>query len=282
MLVSKIVLGVGVGLALGCAVLFTGCSDIGSVKPAPKAKQEHNPAARSSAAPFNLDSAVGRPTPAFSLKDANGEVVRPADYKGKVVLLDFWATWCGPCKIEIPWFIELEKQYKDQGFAVLGVSMDEDGWSAVKPYVQNMKMNYRVLLGNDDVSNAYGGLDSLPTTLLIDRQGRIASVHVGVSMGKEEFKNAIVQLLKAPGSTASSKAAQNGARREPASDRLSGARRALCASKAAQNGARREPVSYPLSGARRESVRDLLGVRRALSAIDSGGTLALLTRPGTR
>ena len=113
-----------------------------------------------------------------------------------MVLLDFWATWCGPCKIEIPWFMEFERQFKDQGFAVLGVSMDEDGWTAIKPYVQNMKMNYRVLLGNDEVSTAYGGLDSLPTTLLIDRQGKIASVHVGVSMGKEEFKNAIVQLLE--------------------------------------------------------------------------------------
>jgi cytochrome c biogenesis protein CcmG/thiol:disulfide interchange protein DsbE len=163
------------------------------LKPA-KTSQEQKPAA----APFNLSAAVGQPMPQFSLKDANGETVRPADYKGKVVLLDFWATWCGPCKIEIPWFIDLERQYKDQGFAVLGVSMDEDGWGAVKPYVQKMKMNYRVLLGNDDVSTAYGGLDSLPTTLLIDRQGKIASVHIGVSAGKEEFKNAIVQLLSAP------------------------------------------------------------------------------------
>ena len=81
--------------------------------------------------------------------------------------------------------------------------MDEDGWNVIKPYVQNMKMNYRILLGNDDVSTAYGGLDSLPTTLLIDRDGKIASVHVGVSMGKEEFKNAIVQLLNAPHDRAS-------------------------------------------------------------------------------
>ncbi len=248
---SKIVLGVG--LALGCAALFTGCSDIGGVKPAPKAKQEHKPAA-----PFNLDSAVGQPMPAFSLKDANGEVVRPADYKGKVVLLDFWATWCGPCKIEIPWFIDLEKQYKDQGFAVLGVSMDEDGWSAVKPYVQNMKMNYRVLLGNDDVSNAYGGLDSLPTTLLIDRQGKIASVHVGVSMGKEEFKNAIVQLLKAPGSSA--------ALNVPA-----------------HNGAPRGPASGRFGDARRGPGPDRLGdARGAFRAIASSSVLALLTGPGAR
>jgi len=139
--------------------------------------------------------ASGKAAPDFSLKDGNGQTVHLSDYKGKVVLLDFWATWCGPCKIEIPWFIDFEKQFKDRGFAVLGVSMDEDGWSAIKPYVKNMKMNYRVLLGNDGVSTAYGGLDSLPTTLLIDRSGDIASTHVGVSMGKEEFKNAIVQLL---------------------------------------------------------------------------------------
>jgi peroxiredoxin len=190
--VSKTTSLIGVGSMLVCALLWTGCSDF-AVKPATKAKQEQKPAG-----PFVLKDAVGQSMPAFSLKDANGQVVRPADYKGKVVLLDFWATWCGPCKIEIPWFIEMERQYKDQGFAVLGVSMDEDGWTAIKPYVQNMQMNYRVLLGNDDVSTAYGGLDSLPTTLLIDRQGKIASVHVGVSLGKEEFKNAIVQLLNAP------------------------------------------------------------------------------------
>ncbi len=190
--VPKIISVIGVGSVLACALLWTGCSDF-VTKPAPKAKQEQKPAGQ-----FNLKDAVGQATPSFSLKDANGQTVRPADYKGKVVLLDFWATWCGPCKIEIPWFIDMERQYKDQGFAVLGVSMDEDGWTAIKPYVQNMQMNYRVLLGNDDVSTAYGGLDSLPTTLLIDRQGKIASVHVGVTMGKEEFKNAIVQLLNAP------------------------------------------------------------------------------------
>jgi len=188
----------GVGAVLASTFFLIGCSNSNAAKTATKSTQQQKPAAQ-----FNLDNAVGQLTPAFTLKDANGAVVRPADYKGKVVLLDFWATWCGPCKIEIPWFIDLERQFKDQGFAVLGVSMDEDGWSAIKPYAQNMKMNYRILLGDDAVSTAYGGLDSLPTTLLIDRQGKIASVHVGVSMGKEEFKNAIVQLLNAPRDRAS-------------------------------------------------------------------------------
>lgn len=135
--------------------------------------------------------------PEFSLKDSDGKTVHIADYKGKVVLLDFWATWCSPCKIEIPWFMEFEQQFKSRGFAVLGVSMDEDGWSAVKPYLQDMKVNYRVVMGNDEVGQLYGGVDSLPTTFLIDRQGKIASIHIGLSQGKEEFKNDIANLLGA-------------------------------------------------------------------------------------
>ena len=131
------------------------------------------------------------------MKDADGKTVHIADYKGKVVLLDFWATWCSPCKIEIPWFMEFEQQFKSRGFAVLGVSMDEDGWSAVKPYLQDMKVNYRVVMGNDEVGQLYGGVDSLPTTFLIDRQGKIASIHIGLSQGKEEFKNDIANLLGA-------------------------------------------------------------------------------------
>lgn len=145
--------------------------------------------------------------PDFALKDADGKTVHLSDYKGKVVLLDFWATWCAPCKVEIPWFMEFEQQFKDKGFAVLGVSMDEDGWSVVKPYLQKLNMNYRVVLGNDKVGDQYGGVDSLPTTFLIDRQGRIASAHVGLSGGKEDFKNDISNLL---GATRSSIAAPAG------------------------------------------------------------------------
>ncbi|HEX5226806.1 MAG TPA: TlpA disulfide reductase family protein [Bryobacteraceae bacterium] len=188
---SKIV----TGAALAGVLCFCGCSKSANTD---TPKTAASTPAKAPPAAFELKSAVGHPTPMFSLKDANGQSVHPADYKGKVLLLDFWATWCGPCKIEIPWFIDFERQFKDQGFAVLGVSMDEDGWKAIKPYMDSMKMNYRVALGDDDVSTAYGGLDSLPTTLLIDRQGNIASVHVGVTMGKDEFKDAIQKLLNAP------------------------------------------------------------------------------------
>ncbi|MGH9663240.1 MAG: TlpA disulfide reductase family protein, partial [Bryobacteraceae bacterium] len=118
--------------------------------------------------------------PDFALKDANGATVHLSDYKGKVVLLNFWATWCGPCRVEIPWFLQFEREYKDRGFAVVGVSMDDDGWESVKPYIAEQKINYRILLGDDSVSNLYGGVDSLPTTFLIDRSGRVAAVHVGL------------------------------------------------------------------------------------------------------
>ena len=107
--------------------------------------------------------------------------VKLTDYRGKVVLLNFWATWCGPCQVEIPWFKEFEQQYKSKGFEVLGVSMDEDGWSAVKPYMTEHKLNYRILLGDDSVSQLYGGLDALPTTFIIDREGKFAfPPHIGL------------------------------------------------------------------------------------------------------
>lgn len=135
------------------------------------------------------------PAPDFALKDADGATVRLSDYRGKVVLLNFWATWCGPCKIEIPWFIQFEKQYKDQGFAVLGVSMDEDGWKVVKPYIEQHKLNYPVLLGDEDVSKTYGGIDTLPTTLLIDREGRMASLHLGLDT-RDEYQKEIGLLIR--------------------------------------------------------------------------------------
>ena len=87
--------------------------------------------------------------PEFALKDADGKIVHLEEYKGKVVLLDFFATWCGPCKKEIPWFMEMERANKDKGFSVLGVSMDDEGWEVVKPFLAGLGVNYRVVIGND-------------------------------------------------------------------------------------------------------------------------------------
>jgi peroxiredoxin len=132
--------------------------------------------------------------PDFTLKDADGRAVRLSDYRGKVVLLNFWATWCGPCKIEIPWFMEFEQEHKDRGFAVLGVSMDEDGWDAVRPFLAQLRVNYRTLLGTDLVAQQFGGVDALPTTFVIDREGRIAATHVGL-VGRSEYERDIQALL---------------------------------------------------------------------------------------
>jgi thiol-disulfide isomerase/thioredoxin len=145
-------------------------------------------------APAVKEDPSRKPASPFTLKDADGRTVSLADYKGRVVLLNFWATWCGPCKIEIPWFVEFEQKYKDRGFAVLGVAMDDDGWEVVKPYVVKNKVNYRILLGNDDVASKYGGVDSLPTTFIIDQNGRIASTHVGL-VSKSDYEDEILKLL---------------------------------------------------------------------------------------
>ncbi|HTM50529.1 MAG TPA: TlpA disulfide reductase family protein [Bryobacteraceae bacterium] len=136
-----------------------------------------------------------KPAPEFELKDADGKTVRLSDYKGKVVLLDFWATWCGPCKIEIPWFIEFERKYKDKGFAVIGVSMDEEGWTAVKPFVSELAINYRILQGNDATADLYGGVNALPTTFLIDRNGKVVWKHEGLA-GKDAFEDEIKKLME--------------------------------------------------------------------------------------
>ena len=141
------------------------------------------------------DNSKRKHAPDFTLKDVNGKLVHLADYRGKVVLLDFWATWCGPCVIEIPWFQEFQRTYKDRGFEVLGVSMDDDGWKVITPFVEKRKINYRVVLGDDKTGDQYGGLEALPTTFVIDRSGRIASVHVGLA-SKKDFSDAIEKLLE--------------------------------------------------------------------------------------
>jgi peroxiredoxin len=144
--------------------------------------------------------------PDFALKDVNGQTVRLSDYRGKVVLLDFWSTWCGPCQIEIPWFMDLERRNKDKGFAVLGVSMDDEGWEVVKPFLSDLRVNYRVVIGDGETAQLYGGVDALPTTFLIDRGGKIAAVHVGLA-DRRDFEDGVAQLLQSPAPAAASRAA---------------------------------------------------------------------------
>ncbi|MBI4889062.1 MAG: TlpA family protein disulfide reductase [Acidobacteria bacterium] len=160
---------------------------------APKAASA--PQEQDQAAPSVKEKGKRNQAAEFELKDASGKVVKLSDYRGKVVLLNFWATWCGPCKIEIPWFKDFQKTYKDRGFTVLGVSMDEDGWEAVKPYIAEKELNYPVVLGTEEVDQKYGGIEGLPTTFILDRDGKIAAVHVGL-VSKKQYADDIEQLLQ--------------------------------------------------------------------------------------
>ena len=132
--------------------------------------------------------------PSFALKDANGDEVNLSSLKGRVVLVNFWATWCEGCQLEIPWFIQFQKEYQEQGLVVIGVSMDADGWKSVKPWLKEKKVNYSIVIGNQELGNRYG-LDGMPLTTLIDRDGKIASSHSGL-VNKTATEQRIRALLQ--------------------------------------------------------------------------------------
>ena len=146
-------------------------------------------------APADLTAANSRkPAPDFTLSDSKGASIKLSAYKGRVVVLDFWATWCEGCKVEIPWYMEFQTKYKESGLAVVGVSMDEDGWKSVRPFLAERKINYAVVVGNEALAKLFG-VDALPVTLLIDRNGKIADVRVGM-VEKNAFESEIQVLLK--------------------------------------------------------------------------------------
>jgi cytochrome c biogenesis protein CcmG/thiol:disulfide interchange protein DsbE len=118
--------------------------------------------------------------PEFSLPDMTGQQLKLSDYRGKVILLDFWATWCGPCREEIPHFVELQNKLGDQGFQVIGVSMD-DGPEPVREFYRQFKINYPVVMGNAKIGELYGGVLGLPIAFVIGRDGRIYSRHIGAA-----------------------------------------------------------------------------------------------------
>ena len=120
------------------------------------------------------------PAPDFSLTDIFGNKLKLSDYKGKVVMLDFWATWCGPCRIEIPGFVDLQNRYRDHGFTIIGISLD-DSPEPVMEFYKQFKMNYPVAMGDDKLGALYGGIFGMPTTFLIGRDGRVYAKHVGAT-----------------------------------------------------------------------------------------------------
>lgn len=149
------------------------------------------------------EAVAGTPAPEVKLKDLNDKDVTLAQYKGKIVLVNFWATWCEPCQVEIPWLIEMQQKYADKGFTVLGVDVDNEGKSAVAPFVakevfnvngKKLPMNYPILLGNDDVADKFGGLLGYPTSFLISRDGKIIKKIQGL-ISYEEITKAIESQL---------------------------------------------------------------------------------------
>jgi cytochrome c biogenesis protein CcmG/thiol:disulfide interchange protein DsbE len=160
----------------------------------------------SSGEPEYVSPLTGKAAPAFALEDLSGNKVSLASYKGKTVLVNFWATWCAPCKIETPWLVELRNQYAPQGFEILGISTEGDGvgkddkaaWdkdkAAIAHSVQQMHMPYPVLIDGDSISDEYGGLDELPMSFFVDRNGKVVAVQMGLT-SKSDIEGKIKKAL---------------------------------------------------------------------------------------
>ena len=137
---------------------------------------------------------TGKLAPDFTLPTLDGKKVRLSDYRGKAVLVNFWATWCGPCNVEMPWLVDLHKKYASQGFEILGVSMDDVSNDEIAKFAQQKHVDYPILIGQDSVGDAYGGIPFLPGNFYIDRSGKIVDKGFGLR-GKAEIEADIQKII---------------------------------------------------------------------------------------
>ncbi len=146
----------------------------------------------------NVFNGQGKAAPDFSLTTLDGKTVRLSDFRGKAVLLNFWATWCEPCKIEMPWFVDLQKQYAAQGLQIVGVAMDDADPEDIAKFAKKMAIDYPILVGKDSdrdaVANQYGGVQFLPETFYIDREGKVVDKAFGLK-GRAEIEDNIKKAL---------------------------------------------------------------------------------------
>jgi peroxiredoxin len=152
--------------------------------------------------------------PDFSLPSLDGKTMRLSDLRGKAVLLNFWATWCVPCKIEMPWFVDLQKQYGSQGLQIVGVAMDDASKEDIGKFAQDMGVNYPILIGKESVGDQYGGVPALPETFLIGRDGKVVDKIIGLK-GKAEIEDAIKKMLNARPAASQASASENTTVSEP-------------------------------------------------------------------
>ena len=141
-----------------------------------------------------LGDVHGVPAPDFELTSLDGKRVKLSDYRGKAVLLNFWATWCSPCKVEMPWFVDLQKKYGTDGLVILGIAMDDTETPKIAQFASEMGVNYPVLLGTDQVSEAYGNVQFLPTSFYINREGKIIAKGAGL-LGRNDIEENIRKAL---------------------------------------------------------------------------------------
>jgi cytochrome c biogenesis protein CcmG, thiol:disulfide interchange protein DsbE len=169
-------------MAIGVSAGFSGCTGSAGAPAAPKVLANE---------------------PDVTFKDLQGKDLTLASLKGKVVVVNFWATWCDPCRVEIPWLIRMQQTYADKGFTLVGVAMDEDGKASVDPFVQSthfdvkgqqMTMNYPIVLGNDELADKFGGMLGLPTSIVISRDGKIAKRYIGL-VNEADLEKQIKELL---------------------------------------------------------------------------------------
>ena len=159
-------------------------------------KSRHTPVQQSGAGQLQ-----GQPAPDFALASLDGKTVKLSDFRGKAILLNFWATWSEPCKIEMPWFVELQKQYGPQGLQVLGIAMDDSGAKEIADFAKKMNVNYPIVIGKESVGDQYGGIPYLPSTFYIDRDGKVIDRIFGL-VSRSEIESDIQKALASPGQVA--------------------------------------------------------------------------------